>query len=154
MSYVMSWKVSHGTESRNCKSGQKRSKILLADEKVQQNKQISKRTEPKKGSKMDLKNGTKNRGQRSTPDPPQIDHKAVQNLLLTSHTSPHISYTSANVPNASAASPCSPLTSPSISCACSISSLLLQFTLPRRIFPPRGCTGKAECFMTQWEVFQ
>ena len=26
--------------------------------------------------------------------------------------------------------------------------------LLRRIFPPRGCTGKAECFMTQREVFQ
>jgi hypothetical protein len=32
---------------------------------------------------MDLKNGTKNRGQRSTPDPPQIDHKSTENRPIS-----------------------------------------------------------------------
>ena len=42
------------------KGSQNGSKTTLGIQKVQQNKQIPKRAKAKKGSKMDLKNGTKN----------------------------------------------------------------------------------------------
>ena len=47
------------TSQKGSKNG---SKILLADEKVQQNKQIAKLVKAKKGSKMDLENGQMKNG--------------------------------------------------------------------------------------------
>jgi hypothetical protein len=57
------------------KGSQNGSKTTLGIQKVQQNKQIPKRAKAKKGSKMDLKNGTKNRRQidrrRFAKNPPK-----------------------------------------------------------------------------------
>jgi hypothetical protein len=126
---------------------------------------------------MDLKNGTKNRGQKSAKN-----RKVVKDFLKEVFGNiGSISYASSNFihfrkcPECERSEPLFPLNfvlqfhvllhsgmiqdfiqAIRIRLLISVANPGIGFwlNLLRRIFPPRGCTGKAECFMTQREVFQ